>query len=148
MIPFEDTLLSLLEPDQRARLSPHLEVVSYEAGRTILVRGELLDRLYLVLHGRAEARYKTKRGPYELDLGPGDFFGETTVTEHASVSDATVRTAERGTVLASIDDRRFRELLEVNASLKHRFLERTAERREALGGAILGVCEFTLPPRA
>lgn len=145
MTPFEDTMLSLLDADQRARITPHVDMASYDAGHTIVVRGELLCRLYILVRGRAEARYKTKRGPAELPLVPGDFFGEISVTAEDSVSDATVKTLERQTVVVSIAAERFRELVEANAALKHWFLERAAARRSALGAALLGLSQFTLP---
>lgn len=128
MGPFEDAMLSLLNQTQRDRLAPHVCVMSFLPGRTILVRGELLDRFYIVLDGQVEASVKTRRGLAAFSLTAGDLFGERSVVGEP-VSEASVRACATGATVASVPERAFRELLQESAPLRTTFAERAAARR-------------------
>lgn len=120
---------------------PDLRRVTYLRGRTILFRGEMADSLYLLERGVAKAEYETGLGPVTLTLGPGDFIGETAILEERC-ADSTVVAASSRAVVASIPGARLREWMAENAALRHYLLEKTAERRASLGGALLGWTGF------
>lgn len=110
---------------------------SFARGRTIIFRGEILSKLYLIERGRARAAYETALGPAAMDLRPGDFFGEVTILEGLS-SDSLVEAVSGQTVVLGIPIASFRALLTQDDALRHAFHERVAERRTALGAALLG----------
>ena len=110
---------------------------TYQRGRTVIFRGEILSKLFLVARGRVHASYETGLGMTTLELRPGDFFGEIAVME-ALASDCLVEAASRQTVVLGIPIDSFRALLAGDELLKRAFLERIADRRTALGAALLG----------
>lgn len=115
-------------------------------GRTIVFRGEILCKVYVVRRGRVRASYETALGPTALELKPGDFFGEIGVLEGLA-SDALVESDAARTVVLGVPVESFRALLASEEALMRSFLERIAERRTALGAALLGWRSFD-PGRA
>jgi len=79
-----DTLIDLiptlctLSPRDRDTLASHAVVIGVPAGTAIVRRGEISDKAYFVLNGRAVAGYEDTDGSFRA-LNPllaGDFFGE------------------------------------------------------------------------
>jgi NADH dehydrogenase len=69
----------------------------FEAGQTVFREGDLGDRIYIVLAGKAEV--VKGAGPVLAEIGPGEFFGEMALLGSAP-RNATVRCKEATTVLA------------------------------------------------
>lgn len=137
MVPLDGELLSCLTASQGRRLLDETDRGAYKAGRTIVWRGEVVSRLFIVEKGLVEASYATRMGPAALSLGPGDFFGEISVME-GGPSESRVRAAADDTLVLDLPAGAFRELMAENQELRRRFFEATAMRRTALGAAILG----------
>lgn len=126
--------LSVRELQRRVPLSA---TETFQRGRTVVFRGEIISKLFMVARGRVHASYETGMGMTTLELRPGDFFGEIAVME-ALASDCLVEAASRQTVVLGIPVDCFRMLLAQDELLKRSFLERIADRRTALGAALLG----------
>lgn len=138
MAPFYDSIFKGLSQEQLEQLSPHLQLTTYHQGQVIVLRGEILNRFYVILSGRATAQYRFKRGQPSLQLGTGDFFGETAVLEELAC-DALVRAEEDGTTALAIELPALKELLERSPSLRHSLLDETANRRTLLGCGVIGL---------
>jgi CRP-like cAMP-binding protein len=132
-----DGLISCLTAPQRARLLAAVDRSAYAAGRTIVWKGEVVSRLFVVERGDVEAAYETPLGPAFLRLGPGDFFGETSVIE-GGPSETRVRACADGTLVLDVPAAAFRAVMDENAELFQRFLEAAALRRVSLGASFLG----------
>jgi CRP-like cAMP-binding protein len=114
---------------------------TYGRGRTIVFRGELLSRVYLIERGRVRASYETGAGTAALALRAGDIFAEIGALEGLP-SDALVEAASSQVVVLGIPVESLRALLGTDEPLRRLFLERVAERRTALGAALLGWSGF------
>ena len=72
----------------------------FESGQTVFQQGDLGDRIYIVLSGRAEVVREAPEGETVLaQVGPGEFFGEMALLGNVP-RNATVRCTEATTVLA------------------------------------------------
>jgi NADH dehydrogenase len=103
----------------------------FEPGQTVFNEGELGDRVYILLAGRAEVVRRRSNGAGIADqilatLGPGECFGEMALLESAP-RNATVRCLEAMTVL-SIPKREFGLLAANVPGLRASFEQVTARR--------------------
>jgi NADH dehydrogenase len=105
----------------------------FEAGQTVFSEGELGDRVYILLSGRAEVvrrRLSSSTGEATeqllATLGPGECFGEMALLESAP-RNATIRCLEAMTVL-SIPKREFGLLAANVPGLRASFEQVTARR--------------------
>lgn len=103
----------------------------FEPGQTVFNEGELGDRVYILLAGRAEVVRRRSTGTSIADqilatLGPGECFGEMALLESAP-RNATVRCLEAMTVL-SIPKREFGLLAANVPGLRASFEQVTARR--------------------
>jgi NADH dehydrogenase len=102
----------------------------FETGQTVFSEGELGDRVYILLSGRAEVvRRRPNGGGGEqvlATLGPGECFGEMALLESAP-RNATIRCIEPMTVL-SIPKREFGLLAANVPGLRASFEQVTARR--------------------
>lgn len=139
MPPHDDTIflkssvdvLSFFNEDQLRRVTPDIERASYQAGQTVLVRGEVSSAFYIVKKGKATATYKQRGGSVTRELKAGDFFGEISLLEEMP-SDASIKAAEDDTVILTIPSGSFAKLLEMQPLLKKSLLDKVAERRKSL----------------
>ena len=73
------SILGALSDSQLKTLAKWTEVVSFEAGETVVKNGDRGDGLYLILDGSADVR----RGTRSLArLGAGQFFGEMSLFDN------------------------------------------------------------------
>ena len=93
----------------------------FEPGQTVFREGDLGDRVYIILAGRAEVLREAPAGGDEIlaQVGPGEFFGEMALLGNA-LRNATVRCTEATTVLG-IPKREFGLLAANLPSLKASF---------------------------
>lgn len=92
----------------------------FEAGETVFRQGDVGDRIYIVLAGKAEVVRQGPAGDHPLaEIGPGEFFGEMALLDSAP-RNATVRCLEATTVLG-IPKREFGLLAANLPSLKSSF---------------------------
>ncbi|HVZ72750.1 MAG TPA: FAD-dependent oxidoreductase [Polyangia bacterium] len=103
----------------------------FEPGQLVFSEGELGDRVYILLSGRAEVVRRPANGVEQLlaTLGPGEFFGEMALLDSAP-RNATVRCLEAMTVL-SIPKREFGLLAANVPGLRASFELVTARRLRA-----------------
>jgi NADH dehydrogenase len=101
----------------------------FEIGQTVFRQGDVGDRIYIVLGGRAQVVREGADGDRLLaEIGPGEFFGEMALLGNAP-RNATVRCLEATTVLG-IPKREF-GLLAANLPGLKRSFEQVMQRREA-----------------
>jgi NADH dehydrogenase len=101
----------------------------FEPGQTVFRQGDLGDRIYIVLAGRAEVVRKTAAGEQVLaEVGPGEYFGEMALLG-SGPRNASVRCKEATTVLG-IPKREF-GLLAANVPGLRKSFEDVARLRTA-----------------
>ena len=106
--------LPRLTAGQIAQLSPKFIRMIYAPGEVIIRQGDLPDRFYIVIRGRAEVWHEGLSGrTHTVEVrGPGDYFGEIGLL-HNSPRSATVRAAEEGEVeVLALDREAFQELID------------------------------------
>jgi CRP/FNR family cyclic AMP-dependent transcriptional regulator len=79
----EVPLFALLDPAKRAFLAARLERVEAPAGKTLFLRGDPGDALYVVCSGVVELFFKNDTGERIVleTARPGDFFGEISLLD-------------------------------------------------------------------
>jgi NADH dehydrogenase len=103
----------------------------FEAGETVFRQGDVGDRIYIVLAGRAEVVRKTTTGERVLgEVGPGEYFGEMALLGSAP-RNATIRCKEATTVLG-IPKREFGLLAANVPGLRQSFEEVARQRTGAI----------------
>lgn len=118
-VPF----LSGLTEEEMNTLASNAQKVTFKAGQTILMQGETVDDLHLISKGKVAVliRQQPKQPPVQVaELGPGKVFGETSIVEEG-VAGATIKALEE-TVIFTISEYAFRDLLEKNIELKERII--------------------------
>jgi hypothetical protein len=95
-----------LAPPTIERLAAHLEPVTLDAGRQIIVEGEAGDRFYVIDAGRAVVSIGGRRA---RELGPGDGFGEISLLRNVprtatveSLTQIVLYTLERSVFLTAL----------------------------------------------
>lgn len=92
------------------RFLANARIRRYPAGAPIVHEGDPADSVYLMLDGTARG-YVTDSGPRQLvlgDVGPGEYFGETTIdggarcTSGVAVTDARIAIISRAAFLAAL----------------------------------------------
>lgn len=125
------SILGALSPSQLKSLAKWAKVVGYDAGETVVKRGDRGNGLYLILEGAAEVR----RGEHRLArLGVGQFFGEM------SLFDDLPRSADVVTVqpskLVALSKWEFWGFASSEPSVVLRILEEMSRRLRAANRAI------------
>lgn len=139
MTPFDDTLflrssvdvLSFFNEEQLRKVTPDIERRTYQAGQTVVLRGEVTSGFYIIKKGKAAATYKTAAGTVTQPLGVGDFFGVMTLLQDMP-SDAAVKAAEDGTEVITIPADSFKKLIEMQPLLRSGLLAKVLERHKKL----------------
>jgi NADH dehydrogenase len=106
----------------------------FEPGQEIFRQGDVGDRVYIVLSGRAEVvRQAEGASQRRATLGRGEYFGEMALL-HSTVRNATVRCVEAMDVV-SVPKREF-SLLSENLPEVRRGFEKTSAERSARPDAV------------
>lgn len=126
-------LLDLLLPPEIVQVPLHgsLGVMRehFEPGQEVFHQGDIADRIYIIINGRAEVLHETMEASRTLAvLGHGEYFGEMGVLS-SMTRNATVRCLEAMDVL-SLPKKEF-SVLAANLPDLRRSFERTSEERRA-----------------
>ena len=126
-VPF----LSGLTEDQAHYLATSAEQIVFQKNQTVIFRGVTVEGLHVVASGKVSVHAKVGREVQQVaELGPGEVFGETSITE-MSVAGATIKAAEDETLVFVIPEQAFRKLIAVDAEFSARVSELIAQRRKA-----------------
>jgi CRP-like cAMP-binding protein len=98
----------LLE-EQIEKFLPLMEPASYEAGRDILVEGELNDKIWFILEGKVQVM---KAGIHLSSMIEGDMFGEMEILD-IMPSAATIRAVTAVNVV-SISNKSLRDIYKID----------------------------------
>ena len=118
-------LFSTLSAVEIAEVMDYLHAQTAAPGTMIVRRGEAASNMYFIASGRVEV--ETQHGP--IQLGEGQFFGETGLLNHAR-RNANVRALE-STKLLMLDGRDLKALMERNEDIAKHIEEVAAARRDA-----------------
>ena len=107
------SLFAGVNEENLAALAGSSELLSFNAGQTILFKGATVDGLHVVVSGRADVYVKasTKALVRVAELGPGEVFGEMSVVEMGTAG-ATIKASEQGAVVLMIPQESFRRVLQ------------------------------------
>jgi len=100
--------LMVLDVVQLGKLIDALEPVTYEEGETILTKGEVGDRFYILKDGGVLVQ--EEEGVTKLKLGPGSLFGERALVDDV-VRTATIIAEEKGAMCYYLDRDAFQDIL-------------------------------------
>ena len=116
-------IFSSCTPEEVAAVSAVAQESGFQTGQIIVTQGTPGQAFYLILTGRVEI---IRDGQSLGAFGPGDFFGEMSLLDHAPRS-ATIRAIEPTTclMLSSWD---FKALLERHPSIAVKLLEVLSRR--------------------
>ncbi len=129
--------LPQLTPEQVAQVSPKLIREIYEPGQVIIQQGDLPDRFYIVINGRAEVLHEDLSGDIDaVDVRrPGEYFGETGLLQNRPRS-ATVRASAEGDVeLLAMDRDDFEEMLDESRATEMHVAQEMLQRLIRLANA-------------
>ncbi|MFZ0546942.1 MAG: cyclic nucleotide-binding domain-containing protein, partial [Candidatus Promineifilaceae bacterium] len=122
--------LHIVDDAQLARVSTHLEPVTYAPGDIVFHQGDTADKFYIIISGEVEVVVRHPQRPELVidHLGKGQFFGENGLLYDAPRS-ATVRVAgEKEALFVALDRDSFRMLVEEN-HMTHDAIARLMRRR-------------------
>ncbi len=151
----EIPLLRGLTDDAALRsLAERFEQLEFDAGDTLVSRGDPADQLLLIAHGKVQKRGSGKYGD-ETSLGvlaDGDHIGEAALTPEAGDWEHSVTALTRCTVLV-LRSEHFREAVDRSSSLRsylESYLSRAIPRQNRRGEAEIDLAsghvgEFSLP---
>jgi CRP-like cAMP-binding protein len=117
------TLFSKCSRRDLAAVAKHAEILSFDAGATIVSQGQAGDAFFVVLDGLATVR---RNGRRVGELGPGDYFGELALLDPAP-RNADVVASEAITV-ARLLVGPFRSVLSTVPAINERLLAGLARR--------------------
>jgi CRP-like cAMP-binding protein len=120
VLAFQRLPASVLE-----ELAARLTEEPFQSGDTVVVEGDVDDRLYLIVEGHAEASTMGPSGTVPLaTLGPGELFGEIALLEPDGRRQATV-TAVEPILLLDLDAAAFRRVLAAHPEARAAFTQMT-----------------------
>ena len=120
VLAFQRLPASVLE-----ELAARLTEKPFQSGDTVVVEGDVDDRLYLIVEGHAEASTTGPSGTVPLaTLGPGELFGEIALLEPDGRRQATV-TAVEPLLLLDLDAADFRRVLVAHPEARAAFTQMT-----------------------
>ncbi len=107
-------------------------IKTYNAGQTILFKGETVDGLHVVVSGMAGVYVKTpdKTILRVADLGSGDVFGEMSIVE-MGIAGAAIKSVDPDTSILMIPQEAFRHVLQQDEGFAVRVNVLIAARRKA-----------------
>lgn len=111
-------LLHLLSKHVRGEVDVSPEVSQVQAGKTIILQGELTDRVYTLLQGRAEV---TVDGEHVGEIEPDEIFG--VVGALCQTPRMATVTATEDTLLFALPRERFNELLTARPAMVIKMIE-------------------------
>ena len=127
-------IFSTLNRDELHAVSPLLKEETLESGQPLFKQGDRGDSLFIVNEGKVATQVGTEDGDHitVAEFGPGDFFGEMSIFEHAPRS-ATCSASDDAVVLRLHEDdfgRLMRTRPKVAIKVMHKMLTVIAGRLE------------------
>ncbi|MBI3564768.1 MAG: cyclic nucleotide-binding domain-containing protein [Elusimicrobia bacterium] len=106
-------LFAGLSDESLAALAEASQLLSFNAGQSILLKGTTVDGLHVLVAGTAGvyAKQANKGIVHVATLAPGDACGETSIVE-MGVANATVKALEDGAKVLLIPQEAFRHVLQ------------------------------------
>jgi CRP-like cAMP-binding protein len=122
--------LPLLTHQQMLRATKSLDARRFEPGQTILHQGQPNDRFYMIAKGRTLVEILGADGtPVRVaDLGPGQFFGEVSLTQHQRAAATIKAAADNAVELVALDRAVFHELMNEAHSMRDELLSVVDQR--------------------
>ncbi len=117
-------LFNRMEPSAIARLVRLLHAKKFNAGATVMSKGDDADSMFFITYGEVEVELPKRT----IRLGDGDFFGEMALMSHESKRVATV-TAVRPTDLLVLSAPDFRRLMVQHPEIQ-KVMHETAQQRK------------------
>lgn len=108
------------------------ELLSFNAGQTILFKGATVDGLHVVVSGQADVlmRASNKALVRVAELGPGEVFGEMSIVEMGTAG-ATIKASDKGAVVLMIPQESFRRVLQQDEAFATRVNRMIVTRRSS-----------------
>lgn len=108
-------LFAGIPEDQLSTLVTHASLATYNAGATVLFKGETVDGLHVVCNGSVVVSAKVAgKGVVQLaELGQTEVFGEMSIVEQGTAA-ATVKAGAEGATVLVIPQEAFRHLLQLD----------------------------------
>ncbi len=105
--------LHRLTPEQVAHVSPQFKRQRFGPGATIIRQGDVPDRFYILLRGRAEVWHEDLRGQNKLiDVRqPGEYFGEIGLLKSQPRTASVIAASEEGVELLALERADFQDLI-------------------------------------
>jgi CRP/FNR family transcriptional regulator, cyclic AMP receptor protein len=111
---------------EQVRLAQATDIITADAGETLIRQGRTGHEFFVILEGTAEVR---RDGSRETALGPGECFGELSLLDGGPRSASVV--ARTSMSLAVIDSRAFRGLLSEAPAFSRALFGQMAQRLRA-----------------
>lgn len=117
-LTFLSSYVSLFAGIPEEQLSPlvaHATLATYNAGATVLFKGETVDGLHIVCNGSVLVSAKVPgKGVVQLaELGQAEVFGEMSIVEQGTAA-ANVKAGPEGATVLVIPQEAFRRLLQLD----------------------------------
>jgi hypothetical protein len=119
----ESPLLSSLEEDQIRKVIQFSEKPAFSLNEFIVREGDLASGFFIIIDGQAETR---QRGRSIRRLGRGQFFGETSLTQHQTRSADVI--AVQQTTCLKLSAAQLKELINLDPQIAVKLLEETVRR--------------------
>lgn len=126
------SLFAGVTDENLAALARSSEVLSFNAGQTILFKGATVDGLHVVVSGKADVCMKAsnKTMVRVAELGEGEVFGEMSIVEMGTAG-ATIKASANGAVVLMIPQEAFRHVLQEDEAFAVRVNILIVSRRSA-----------------
>lgn len=125
-------LFAGVSEENLASLARASEVLSFNAGQTILFKGVTVDGLHVVVTGQADVMMKASNKTLVrvAELGSGEVFGEMSIVEMGTAG-ATIKASSSGAVVLMIPQEAFRRVLQQDEGFAVRVNVLIVSRRSA-----------------
>lgn len=125
-------LFAGVNEDNLAGLARASELLSFNAGQTILFKGATVDGLHVVVSGKVGVFVKASNKTLVrvTELGSGEVFGEMSIVEMGTAG-AMIKASEEGAVVLMIPQESFRRVLQQDEGFAVRVNMMIVSRRSA-----------------
>lgn len=129
--------LPQLTAEQIAEVSPRFVRETFAPGEVIIQQGDLPDRFYIVIRGRAEVHYEDLKGETELvdTRKAGEYFGETGLLQNRPRSATVIASPDMGVELLAMDRQDFQELITESKATEMHLAQEMLQRLIRLANA-------------
>jgi CRP/FNR family cyclic AMP-dependent transcriptional regulator len=129
----ESPLLSSLQEGQIKKIIQLSEKPIFSSNEFIVKEGDLASGFFIIIDGQVEAR---QRGKSVRRMGRGQFFGETSLTEHQTRSADVI--AVQPTTCLKLNAAQLKELINLDPQIAVTLLEETVRRNRDVTRTSIG----------